>query len=96
MAAEKRKSEERDKVGEEGSVPCEEVIHLETGSSLTHSSLIVNCYLGVKSLQTSCLNNTTKKLDMLIWIPRVNGAMVLSEDRMHSQEFEFTLQTTRS
>ena len=28
--------------------------------------------------------------------PRVNGAMVISEDRMHSQEFKFTLQTTRS
>ena len=67
----KRKSEERDKgrgKGREGSVPCEEVIHLETGSSLFISSLIVNCYLGVKSLQISCLNNTTKKLDMLIWI----------------------------
>lgn len=61
----KRKSEERDKgrgKGKEGSVPCEEVIHIETGSSLLISSLIV------KSLQTSCLNNTTKKLDMLIWI----------------------------
>lgn len=67
----KRKFEERDKgrgKGKEGSVPCEEAIHLEIGSSLPISSMIVNCYLGVESLQIVCLKNTTKKLDMLIWI----------------------------